>query len=89
VAVDTLKLPKLARGGRKNPEEAELYRRRTVFDDGRALDTPRYQRGKLLADDTIAGPALVIQHNSTTIVPPGYLATVLDYGDMRIERVGA
>ena len=25
--------------------------RRTVFDDGKALETPRYQRGKLLADD--------------------------------------
>ena len=89
VAVDTLKLPKLARGGRKNPDEAELYRRRTVFDNGETLETPRYQRGKLLADDTIVGPALVIQHNSTTVVPPGYLATVLEYGDMRIERAGA
>ena len=88
VAVDTLKLPKLAKGGRNNPGEAELYRRRTVFDNGEALETPRYQRGKLLAEDTIAGPALVIQHNSTTIVPPGYVATVLDYGDMRIEREG-
>jgi N-methylhydantoinase A len=86
VAVDTLKLPKLAKGGRRNPAEAELYRRRTVFDNGEALETPRYQRGKLLADDTIAGPALVIQHNSTTVVPPGYVATVLEYGDMRIER---
>ncbi len=88
VAVDTLKLPKLAKGGRNNPAEAELYRRRTVFDNGEALETPRYQRGKLLAEDTIAGPALVIQHNSTTIVPPGYIATVLEYGDMRIERKG-
>ena len=60
-----------------------------VFDDGEALETPRYQRAKLLADDTIAGPALVIQHNSTTVVPPGYLATVLEYGDMHIERAGA
>lgn len=88
VAVDTLKLPKLDKGGRSNPAEAELYRRRTVFDSGEALETPRYQRGKLLADDTVAGPALVIQHNSTTIVPPGYVATVLEYGDMRIERKG-
>ena len=86
VAVDTLRLPKLAKGGRKNPAEAVLYRRRTVFDSGEALETPRYERGKLLADDTVAGPALVIQHNSTTIVPPGYVATVLEYGDMRIER---
>ena len=44
-----------------------------LFDNGEALETPRYLRGKLLADDTIAGPALVVQHNSTTIVPPGYV----------------
>lgn len=86
VKVETLRLPRLAAGGRTNPPEAEIYRRRTVFDNGEAADTPRYQRGKLLAGDRIDGPALVIQHNSTTIVPPGYLATVLDYGDMRIER---
>ncbi len=88
VAVDTLTLPKLGHGGRRNPADAELYRRRTVFDNGEALETPRYQRANLLADDTISGPALVIQHNSTTIVPPGYVATVMDYGDMRIERKG-
>jgi N-methylhydantoinase A len=86
VAVDTLELPKLGRGERRNPTEAELYRRRTVFDNGEALETPRYSREKLLADDTLSGPALVIQHNSTTIVPPGYVATVMDYGDMLIRR---
>ncbi|MGO4832041.1 hydantoinase/oxoprolinase family protein, partial [Rhizobiaceae sp. 2RAB30] len=42
VAVDTLTLPKLERGGRNNPTEAVLYSRRTVFDDGEALETPRY-----------------------------------------------
>lgn len=88
VAVETLTLPKLARGGRRNPTEAELYRRRTVFDNGEALDTPRYSRPQLLAGDTLSGPALVVQHNSTTIVPPGYVATVMDYGDMLIERKG-
>lgn len=86
VAVDTLKLPKLERGGRQNPGHAALYSRRTVFDDGEALETPRYVRDKLLADDRIVGPALVIQHNSTTIVPPGYVATVMAYGDMLVSR---
>ena len=86
VEVDTLTLPKLAKGGRTNPGEAVLYRRRTVFDDGQALETPRYRRHMLLADDRVVGPALVIQHNSTTIVPPGYVATVMDYGDMLISR---
>jgi N-methylhydantoinase A len=86
VAVETLTLPKLAHGGRRNPAEAEMYRRRTVFDDGKALETPRYNRDRLLASDTVEGPALIIQHNSTTIVPPGYTAAVLPYGDMLITR---
>jgi N-methylhydantoinase A len=86
VAVDTLKLPKLARGGRRNPAEAEISRRRTVFDNGEALKTSRYQRAQLLAEDRIDGPALVVQHNSTTMIPPGYVATVMDHGDMLISR---
>jgi N-methylhydantoinase A len=86
VAVETLTLPKLAKGGRHNPADAKMYSRRTVFDTGEALETPRYQRGLLLAADEIAGPALVIQHNSTTIVPPGYVAKVMDFGDMLISR---
>lgn len=86
--VETMALPKLDVGGRRNPGDAVLYSRRTVFDDGAAHETPRYLRGKLLADDTVAGPALIVQHNSTTIVPPGYRATVMAYGDILISREG-
>jgi N-methylhydantoinase A len=86
VEVDTLKLPKLARGGRTNPDGAVLYRRRTVFDDGKALETPRYARDRLLADDRVSGPALIVQHNSTTLVPPGYVATVMSFGDMLVGK---
>jgi len=86
VEVDTLKLPKLAKGGRRNHVEAVLYNRRTIFDDGASLATPRYARDMLLADDRLFGPALIVQHNSTTLVPPGYTATVLDYGDMLVAR---
>ena len=42
----------------------------------------------LLADDVVSGPALIVQHNSTTLVPPGYSASVLSHGDMRIARLG-
>jgi N-methylhydantoinase A len=86
VAVDTLTLPKLERGGRRNPGDAALYSRTTVFDDGSALEAPRYQRAKLLADDVVEGPALVLQHNSTTVIPPGYSAKVMPYGDLLISR---
>ncbi len=89
VAVDTLALPKLGKGGRRNPEDAVMYTRRTIFDDGSSLDTPRYQRGKLLADDIVEGPALIIQHNSTTLVPPKWVARVAAHGDIVIAKEGA
>ena len=88
-ATDTLKLPELAKGGRTNPDEAKLYVRDTVFDDGKPYATPRFARTKLLADDKISGPALIVQHNSTTLVPPRYVASVLSHGDMRVARLSA
>ena len=53
----------------------------------KATPTPRYDRMKLLAADTVSGPAIITQHNSTTIVPPGFAATVLGHGDLRIARI--
>ncbi len=85
-ATDTLRLPEIAHGGRSNPSEAKMYVRQTVFDDGQALDTPRYARDRLLAEDTVQGPAIITQHNSTTIVPPGYIARMLSHGDILIGR---
>ncbi len=84
--VDTLKLPNLKKGNRTNPVAAKLYVRDTVFDDGKSIKTPRYDRSKLLAGDKITGPALIVQHNSTTLVPPKYKASVLGHGDMLLNR---
>ena len=83
---DTLHLPEIAHGGRHDPAEALMYVRDTIFDDGQSRPTPRYARGKLLAEDTVAGPAIITQHNSTTIVPPGYTARMLSHGDLLIAR---
>jgi N-methylhydantoinase A len=84
--VEKLQLNKLEKGGDKNPEYAHLYNRDTVFDDNKAVSTPRYDRGKLKSGDTISGPAVVTQHNSTTIIPPDYTATILEVGDILIEK---
>ncbi|MEM9898239.1 MAG: hydantoinase/oxoprolinase family protein, partial [Pseudomonadota bacterium] len=85
--VDQLRLLDLEKGGRDNPDAALLYTSDTVFDNGTSTPTPRYDREKLLADDRVRGPAIITQHNSTTIVPPDYTATVLGHGDLRITRV--
>jgi N-methylhydantoinase A len=84
--VETLKLPNLKKGNRNNPAAAKLYVRDTVFDDGKSVKTPRYDRSKLLAGDKIAGPALIVQHNSTTLVPPKYKALVMGHGDILLRR---
>lgn len=86
VDVDQLTLPVLEQRGEFNPAEAVLYVRPTTFDNGKTLDTPRYARDKLLADDRVKGPALVVQHNSTTVIPPDYIATVMAHGELIIRR---
>jgi N-methylhydantoinase A len=66
-----------------------MFTRPTTFDDGRTLDTPRYDRTKLRAGDLVEGPALLHQHNATTLIPPGYVAETLDYGNTRIRPITA
>ena len=84
--IEPLQWPKLAKANGHAVDEALLYSRSTLFDDGNMVDTPRYDRGKLLAGHELAGPAIVVQHNSTTVVPPGYRAQVSAYGNLHISK---
>ena len=65
---------------------AFLYSRPTTFDDGQTADTPRYDRNRLRAGQQVAGPAILIQHNSTTLLPPGYVAAVAEFGNLHVYR---
>lgn len=86
VEVDKLTLPALSRRGETNPKDAVMYVRPTTFDDGATRDTPRYAREKLQAEDRVEGPALIMQHNSTTVIPPGYAASVMAHGELIVRR---
>ena len=52
------------------------------------FDTPRYERDRLPLDVPIPGPAIVLQTDSTTIVPPGASLTAGRDGNLFI-RLGA
>ena len=84
--VTPLKVAKLERANGASIDQTLLYTKSTTFDDGRTLETPRYDRDGLKAGHQVPGPAVIIQHNSTTLVPPGYVAAVTDYGNLRIQR---
>jgi N-methylhydantoinase A len=79
-------LDPLEKGSADDVKNAFMYERDTVFDDGASHLTPRLDRGKLGAGTTVEGPAIIIQHNSTTLLPPGYAAEVLEYGSLRLKK---
>ena len=66
-------------------KKAFLYKSPTTFDDGDTLDTPRYDRNKLSAGHIVPGPAIIIQHDSTSLVPPGFRATVSSHGNLIVR----
>lgn len=88
-SVRRIEIPTIPATDGSSIDRALMFVRATTFDDGRTLETPRYDRTKLHAGDRVPGPALLHQHNATTLVPPGYVAETLDYGNTRIRLIGA
>ncbi len=74
---------KIARG-RSVPAKAAFAGRRQVFLDGRFRPTPTYRRDALLAGNRIAGPALIEEHASTTVLMPGDRLEVDAWGNLVI-----
>ena len=77
----------LPRGGTRPPEEAFLGQRPAVFDQ-KPMKTHIVDRSRLLAGNWIAGPAIVIEYSSTTVVPPFAEVSVDDYGNLILEITG-
>ena len=50
------------------------------------LATRLYQRQLLKAGQTFAGPALIEEPTSTTVIPPGWRGRVDGYGSLILER---
>ena len=84
-ATNRLSWPELKIGKGNNPKGAVMYTRPTTFDEGETVDTPRYDRGKLLSGQTVTGPAIIIQNDSTTLIPPDHIAEVTAFGNLRVS----
>ena len=64
-------------------EDAEIDRHPVQLDGG-ARPVPVYDRAKLSLDLVIAGPALVVQLDSTTLIAPDQTARVDRYSNLLI-----
>lgn len=58
---------------------------RRVYFEGDFRDTRIYDRGRLQCGDTFAGPAIVTEYSSATILPPGDVLRVDDLSNLVIE----
>jgi N-methylhydantoinase A len=59
---------------------------RAVYFGGETLRTPVYARERLPGGAPVTGPAIVEEMGATTIVPPGWTATVGPWGELVLER---
>jgi len=76
----------LAKAARGAGPAAPKARRRAYFPEtGGFTETPVYDRYALGAGARLAGPAIVEERESTTVLPPGTTATVDDYASLLVE----
>ena len=62
-----------ARGGRRTANGLESF------------DTPFYARDRLPAGERFAGPAIIVQQDSTTVIPPGAEAMAHEHGHLGVQ----
>ena len=71
--------------GDSDPSHAQVATTEVYFD-GSYHDTPIYDRTELAAGNEIAGPAILVENDSTVVVQPAYTATVDPYANLEITR---
>jgi N-methylhydantoinase A len=82
-AVSVTQKPEFSKIARASGDAKAVGRRRVTFEDG-AHDTPVCDRAALRAGHRIAGPAVIEEAASVTVLRPGQILTVDDYGNLRI-----
>lgn len=76
-----------ATGTQASGTSAPTRARRSIWFDGAQMETPIHSREDLDVGDIIQGPAIVIEASATTVVEPGWRATVDALGNLLLERV--
>ena len=81
--------PSLARGEADGASPGDAApRRRRVYFNGSFVETPVYQRDMLPVDEPVAGPAIIEEFGSLTVVFPNWRAAVDDNGTISLGYAG-
>jgi 5-oxoprolinase (ATP-hydrolysing) len=73
----------------KNRKSQAKKATRTVFDPvrGKAERVPQVARGDLSASAKLAGPALIVEPQTTTLLPRGWRCSLTRAGHLLLENV--
>jgi N-methylhydantoinase A len=72
--------------GTREDASGAITRKEQVYFGGEWKETPIYARGELRPGNAVAGPAIVVQDDTTTVIEPGYRGTVDSFGNILIEE---
>ena len=70
--------------GHHDAAQASIGEEQVVFNQG-PLPTTLYDRDRLQPGNRISGPALLLQLDTTIVVPPGWAGTVDSFGNLVLE----
>ena len=82
----SIRRPTTEKGG--GDARAAAVGRQAVYVDGAHLDAKVYERAKLLAGNVIAGPAIIVEMDSTTLILPAHCGRIDDHGNILIYPEG-
>ncbi len=88
-AIGVVEKPALAGAGSRAsdpPGEAQVGDRPVYFEGYGWQPTPVYWRPFLSPYGALEGPAIVEQYDATTVIPPGWTATLDEAGNLRLRR---
>jgi N-methylhydantoinase A len=83
------RLPGLTLAQRADPAAARVRRRSIWFAATGFVDCDVHWRDGLLPGTVIPGPAIIEAMDSTTVLPPGWGASIDPLGYIRMKRTGA
>jgi N-methylhydantoinase A len=78
-----------------NPKAAHIGYKQVYFSDTHNPHTTRpilaalYKRDELAPGNIVVGPAIIVQLDTTTIIPPGWASAVDSRGNLVIDWRGA
>ncbi len=78
----TPKVPMVKERGSSRIDPKAVLRKRPIFYGRRSYEGAVVDRSLLRAGNVVRGPALVIDPESTTFLPPGYIVRVDGYGNL-------